>query len=237
MFLFLPGAFLTKPFLLSYPQFTQQSFIIRSVIIMSSNTFFHKLITILAGIALAALFTLPYFLFREQIQEYAALGYLGLFLSCAIANASVFVPASSTLFVVSAALVLNPWLCILFGGTGTALGEQVSYLCGRIGSKNLDLSSPRAQQVQQWMNKSAPLTVFIFAFLPLPLFDVVGIAAGVMRMAWWKYALAAVLGKVMKFALSVAAIFWFVPWFVENFPHPAGQLLQQALQMMGIALP
>ena len=204
---------------------------------MSSNTFFRKLMTLLAGVALATVFTLPYFLFREQIQEYAALGYLGLFLSCAIANASIFIPASSTLFVVSAALVLNPWLCILSGGAGTALGEQFSYLCGRIGSKAIDIANPKVQQVQQWMNKNAPLTVFVFAFLPLPLFDVVGVAAGVMRMTWWKYALAAVLGKVLKFALFVAAIFWFVPWFIENFPHPGGQLLQQSLQMMGITLP
>lgn len=204
---------------------------------MSTATFLRKGMTILAGVALAALFSLPYFLFREQLQEYAALGYLGLFLSCAAANASVFIPASSTLFVVSASLALNPWLCILAGGAGTALGEQVSYLCGRIGSKTLDLSNPRVQRVQQWMNKNAPMTVFIFAFLPLPLFDIVGVAAGIMRMTWWKYALAAVLGKVLKFALFVAVIFRFVPWYVETFPQLGGQLLQQTLQMMGIQLP
>lgn len=204
---------------------------------MSPTTLMRKCISILAGIALAVLFTLPYFLFREQLQAYAALGYIGLFFSCAIANASVFIPASSTLFVVSAAMVLNPWLCILAGGAGTALGEQVSYICGRIGSKTLDLSSSRVQRVQQWMNKNAPLTVFIFAFLPLPLFDIVGVAAGVMRMTWWKYGLAAVLGKVLKFALFIAVIFWFVPWYVENFPQLGGQLLQQVLQMMGIQLP
>ena len=204
---------------------------------MSSATLFRKGMSILAGAALAMLLSLPYFLFRDHLQEYAVWGYLGLFFSCAAANASIFIPASSTLYVMSAALVLNPWICVLAGGAGTALGEQVSYLCGRIGSKTLDLSSPRVQRVQQWMNRNAPLTVFIFAFLPLPLFDIVGIAAGIMRMTWWKYALAAILGKVLKFTLFVAVLFHFIPWYVATFPRLGGQLLLQTLQEMGIQLP
>ena len=194
-----------------------------------------RILLMLAGVALAVAFTVPYFIFREQLQQYALLGYLGLFLSCLMANASVFMPASSTAFVMAASLTLNPWLCILVGGLGTALGEQVSYICGLVGSKSLDENAPGVQRVRNWLSRRAFLTVFLFAFVPLPLFDVVGVAAGATRLTWWKFAIAAVLGKVLKFALAVAILLWVIPWFIETVPF-VGDLMQSMLDGLGIEL-
>ena len=67
----------------------------------------------------------------------AFVGYLGVAVACAISNVSILLPSSSTLIVVAAASSLNPILCVLAGGLGTALGEQSSYLCGRIGRKGV----------------------------------------------------------------------------------------------------
>ena len=192
-----------------------------------------RIATFAAGLAVATVFTAPYFLLRDQLQAYALLGYLGLFLSCMLANASVFLPASSTMFVMAASLVLNPWLSILAGGLGTAVGEQTSYICGYVGSRSLDGNDPRVTRIRSWLSKRAFLTVFLFAFVPLPLFDVAGVAAGMTRMTWWRFALAAALGKLLKFALAVAVLLRVVPWYIDTFPF-IGSLVEAALNTLGV---
>lgn len=173
-----------------------------------------KIASVAAGILLAVLLTLPYLLFRDAIQDMETMGYMSLLISCALANAAIFLPTSSTIVVLVAGTVLNPWLCVLFGGIGAALGEQVSYLCGRIGRQGFirqDIVQPRLSVVR-WMQRNAFLTVFLFALVPLPIFDLVGIAAGAMKMSWLQYACAAALGKVVRLFLVV---FLFV-FFFQN---------------------
>ena len=43
---------------------------------------------------------------------------------------------------------------------------------------------------------------FCLCILPLPIFDIVGIAAGVLRMNWIKYLFSAALGKTLKFLIG-----------------------------------
>jgi uncharacterized membrane protein YdjX (TVP38/TMEM64 family) len=40
--------------------------------------------------------------------------------------------------------------------------------------------------------------IFIFAAIPNPIFDLGGIAAGATGMRWWRFVLAAFLGKTVK---------------------------------------
>lgn len=180
---------------------------------------------ILGGILLALVFALPYLLFREEIQAMGAAGYVGVLISCAISNLSILLPTSSTIIVLSAASVLNPLLCVLMGGIGTAIGEQASYLCGRLGSSGFGNTGDGNQRVNSrvlgWISKNEFLTVFLFAFVPLPVFDVVGIASGARRMSWLKYTAAAVLGKTLKFLLAVVLVYRLLPlaadWLPEYF--------------------
>lgn len=196
----------------------------------------YRVLMILLGVVVALLFSAPWIIWREELQQYALVGYAGLFLSCMLANASVFLPASSTMFVLAASTTLDPWLCILVGGLGTAVGEQASYLCGVAGRKGLESDSPWAVRIRGWLQRNAFATVFLFAFVPLPLFDLAGVAAGVTRMNWFAFTLAAVLGKVLKFALMVGFAFWFVPWYVSAFQDQGGAILQQILSALGVNL-
>lgn len=191
---------------------------------------------IVLSLVVAMIFSAPYVLFREELRACAAVGYAGLFLSCLLANASLFLPASSTMMVVAAATTLEPWLCVLVGGLGTAVGEQASYLCGLAGSRAVQCSAAWAQRIRGWLQGHAFITVFLFALIPLPLFDFAGVAAGAMRMNWLKFTLAASLGKVLKFALVVGFTFWFVPWYVVRYPEQGGDILQQILVRMGVNL-
>ena len=161
--------------------------------------FFRKLLFALLGLALAVLFMLPYLFLRDQLKAYSGLGYLSLAVSCAISNMSVLLPSSSTVYVLLAATLLNPFACVLAGGLGTAVGEQASYLCGRVYGSGAGKSGKKAIESQSkvagWVQRNAFFTVFMFAFVPLPVFDAAGICAGAAKMHWGKYALAAFLGR------------------------------------------
>lgn len=191
---------------------------------------------ILVGFFVAAAFSIPYILFREQVRKMAIVGYVGLFLACSVSNVSILIPSSATVIVLAAATTLNPWFCILCGGLGTALGEQSSYVCGLIGVIGFDASIDRNQKMLEALRNHAFLTVFLFALVPLPVFDIAGIAAGAIRMNWGKYTLAAVFGKTLKFLIAVVGIFYIVPWMLGVFPGLRDQIFEQVLEKLGISL-
>ena len=196
---------------------------------MESNRTYKILLT-LGGIALAVILSLPYILFKQQLREAPAWGYVGILLSCMISNASILLPTSSTLIVLTASMTLNPLLCILFGGIGAGMGEQVSYVCGRIGLSWIDpeksgLSRISKNRMIAWFEKNAVLTVFLFAFLPLPCFDLAGLIAGARKMNWPLFAFAAVAGKVLKFLLAVLGVRYLLPIYIQMLPENVRSLL------------
>ncbi len=154
------------------------------------------------AVLVAVIGSLPFILFSDYIRRMSAIGYIGLFISTLLTNASVLLPASGIAFTVSAAMVLEPWICVLIGGLGTALGELVSYFCGRSGMKFAE-NSPLSLKLQHYLSKYGVITVFIFALLPLPLFDIVGIACGASKISMIKYMIACFLGKTIKLSIYV----------------------------------
>lgn len=190
-----------------------------------------KSISLLAGLALAGILAMPYLLFRQQISGRESVGYLGLVLSCAVASLSILIPTSATVIVLAAASVLNPWLCAFWGGIGVALGEQASYLCGRVGAMGFAAQSPHKTRLLSWLRKNAFLTVFFFALLPLPVFDLAGVAAGALRMPWPRFFAAALLGKILRFTLLMLILRDLLPLYAQWLPGEAGARLRQILAL------
>lgn len=200
---------------------------------ISDNKKLKKVFSIIVGFAIGILFALPYLLFKEKIQEFSTLGYIGLFLSCFVSNLSILLPTSSTIIIIAASLTLNPFICIVVGGIGTAFGEQASYVCGLIGSSGFDISTKKGKEITtKWFERNSFLTVLLFAFVPLPVFDIIGIIAGAKRMSWWKYTLAAVLGKVLKFTLVIVSLFYLLPFLLDKLPFGWGKILSDNLNQL-----
>lgn len=200
---------------------------------ISDNKKLKKFFSIIVGFAIGILFALPYLLFKEKIQEFSTLGYIGLFLSCFVSNLSILLPTSSTIIIIAASLTLNPFICIVVGGIGTAFGEQASYVCGLIGSSGFDISTKKGKEITtKWFERNSFLTVLLFAFVPLPVFDIIGIIAGAKRMSWWKYTLAAVLGKVLKFTLVIVSLFYLLPFLLDKLPFGWGKILSDNLNQL-----
>lgn len=136
------------------------------------------------------------FVFKEQIEKYAATGYLGVFLACFAATATIFLPAPGILVVIQYAQFLNPILVILLGSLGTALGELIGYILGRNGNELAKINTEK--KFFSWLTRKPILAVFLFSIIPLPVFDIVGICAGMAKVNPLKFGIACFLGKLLK---------------------------------------
>ena len=156
------------------------------------------------------------FLLREQLQNVGDVGYLGLFLLCFLANATVLLPAPSLMIAASCALILNPFLVAVVAALGSSLGELVGYAFGSAGR---DLSPRFSGLLERWSGKlrNPAVLVFVLALLPLPLFDLVGIYSGGARMRLGKFFLLCFLGKFIKM-LAYTKLYDILAWAASVAP-------------------
>jgi membrane protein YqaA with SNARE-associated domain len=139
-----------------------------------------------------------------QIQSLKGYGYLGAFVIGFLGNATVILPAPSLAFTTALGGVLNPLLVGLAAGAGEALGEITGYLAG-ISGKTIIENRTRYETVKGYMDRYGGWVFFVLAAIPNPLFDIAGIAAGVVRFPLWKFLLSAWVGKTLKAILFAGA--------------------------------
>lgn len=150
----------------------------------------------IVSILIIVAFSLMAFLMRDIVQKYAPVSYFSILLVCFIANASVLLPAPSILVVVQYSMILNPMLTALCGAVGATLGEMTGYLAGAHGGNLLALKVRK--KVLSVMPKHPYLVVFCSSLIPLPVFDIVGLIAGAMKLNQAKFFASCLLGKLIK---------------------------------------
>lgn len=153
-------------------------------------------------ILLIALLILTVFLIiqRDQIQRFSRFGYLGVFLVSLFANATIIFPLPGVVFTSAMGVVYDPLLVAVAAGCGAALGELSGYLAG-YGGQFVVARHDWYDKVVDWMSRYGNLTVLLLAFIPNPLFDLAGIAAGVLKMPILRFLLWCTLGKIAKMLL------------------------------------
>jgi membrane protein YqaA with SNARE-associated domain len=124
-------------------------------------------------------------------------GMVGLFVFSALSSATLILPVPGLLLTAAAATVANPLLVGVLAGLGQAIGELTGYLAGASGNSLAGdrLSSSR---LTTWMRRFGPITLFVLALVPNPVFDVTGVVAGALRMPVWQYLVATGSGKVIR---------------------------------------
>lgn len=137
------------------------------------------------------------FVFREQLQNIGEVGYLGLFVLCFLANATVLLPAPGLMIAASCALIMNPLLVALVAALGTTAGELIGYVFGTVTEDISPKFRLLLDKITSHIHNDV-IIVFVFAVLPLPLFDFVGIYSGGTKMNLLKFILACFLGKFIK---------------------------------------
>lgn len=165
-------------------------------------SFWRKYNKQILAIASSLIITALVLIFSGELAELAHYGYLGVFVVSALGNATVILPVPSLAVVFAGGSVLNPPIVGLVAGLGEPLGELTGYLAGYGGSAIIE-DNVRFEQIERWMVGRGFLTLFLLSAIPNPLFDLAGIAAGMLHYPVGKFLLACWLGKTTK-ALAIA---------------------------------
>ena len=143
----------------------------------------------------------------NQVEELKEYGYLGAFLISLTLNATVILPAGNVLILSALAAILPSALMVgIVGGIGAAIGETTGYLAGYSGRAIIE-KRKMYRQVEGGVKRWGSLLIFIFALLPL-MFDLAGIAAGVIRFPFWKFFLICWLGRTILYIVVALAGAW-----------------------------
>ena len=174
------------------------------------------LIAVLVMVPSLGLLLLPFFGVDLSEGRFATLGFTGVFVANLASTATVFIPvpgltaAGQTLINDQGAVqstIPNVVLVGLLGGTGMALGEVTAYAAGTVGSevaREGQLQAPRlvrplVQRIVRWidwlMARYGFLTLMILSAIPNPAFELAGITAGAVRMNFWRFMAAVLIGK------------------------------------------
>lgn len=159
------------------------------------------------AITLAALYL------STKISAFSEFGYAGVFLISLISSATIIIPVPGFAAVLALAASLDPVLLGIAAGAGSAIGELSGYLAGIAGHGAVE-RTPAFKSHKKQVSKYGPAAIFLLAFIPNPVFDLAGIAAGAIKMEWWKFLLATSAGKILRFILLAYFGIWASGYFV-----------------------
>jgi membrane protein YqaA with SNARE-associated domain len=137
--------------------------------------------------------------FKVQMRQYAYLAYLIVFAVTLISSCTILFPAPGVAFVMAAASIWNPVIVAFVAAIGGSLGELTAYYAGYLGKKIMvDEQMAAYRWAKSWMDRYGIMAVFLFAMIPVLLFDLVGIIAGMLRLPVWKFYLACLAGRIPR---------------------------------------
>lgn len=148
------------------------------------------------------------FYYCEQVQRLAHFGYGGIFILSVLTNATLILPLPGVVFTSAMGAVFNPFWVAIAAGCGAAIGETTGYLAGYSGQFVIS-KEDWYERLTNWMKKYGNLTILLLAIIPNPLFDLVGIAAGVLKLPLHRFIVWCTIGKIIKmlaFAYSGASL-------------------------------
>ena len=172
--------------------------------------------------------TIALFIFKKELMRLGNYGYLGTFFLSMFTNATIILPMPSILMIIPLGATFNPLLIGIVAGFGGAIGEMTAYVAGYSG-RTIWRDNQAYQKAVGWLKKWGMLIVFVFAVTPMPV-DVMGLAAGNLRLPAWKYFLPCALGKIIKYIFMAYLGYWGWEAFSKN------ENLQTLLLVCGIAL-
>jgi len=167
------------------------------------TNFLTNLLRVLALFAVIGI-TLYVFSIRNRVEQFAVLGYPGVFLVALLANATVLLPAPGVAVIYAMGAIFNPFGVGIAAGTGGALGEVSGYLAGFSGQAVVERTDIY-HRVRPWVEKYGGWAILVLSAIPNPFFDFAGIAAGIAKMPLRTFLVFTWIGQLIKmtaFALA-----------------------------------
>ncbi len=171
------------------------------------------LTNVLRVLALFAVIAITVFVFsiRSRVEQFAVLGYPGIFLIALLANATVLLPAPGVAVIYAMGAIFNPLGVALAAGTGGALGELSGYLAGFSGQAMIERMDVY-NRIQPWVKRYGGWAILVLSAIPNPFFDVAGIAAGIAKMPLRTFLLFTWIGQLIKMTMFALAGHYSIPW-------------------------
>jgi membrane protein DedA with SNARE-associated domain len=158
--------------------------------------------------------TIALFVLRNEILKLGNYGYLGTFVLSVATNATILLPMPSILMILPLGATFNPLYIGLAAGIGGAIGEMTAYIVGYSG-RGIWNNNPNYIKAVGWLKKWGMLVIFVFSVTPMPL-DIMGIAAGNLRLPAWKFFLPCWPGKTIKYIVLAYVGYWGWAAFIKN---------------------
>ena len=140
--------------------------------------------------------------FLRGFLDISNMGYPAIAGLSFLASAGMVIPVPGMASVCAGGLLLNPLLVALVAGATGTLGELTGYALGYSG-RGVVTRGRLYKKMESWMRGRGWLVLFLLSILPNPIFDLAGIAAGVLRFPIWGFLGIILLGTFLKF-LAVA---------------------------------
>ena len=146
-------------------------------------------------------------------------GLIAFFFFALFANATIFFPILVEPIVLAvAAFSPSLYFALLVGvvaGVASGIGEMSGYILGLLGVKTLQkMSQKKVEKIfeigERLADRGIPI-IFLGALTPFP-FDLMGIAAGIIRYSPKKFFLGALAGKLARYVLIALAGFYALTW-------------------------
>ncbi|NIM04502.1 MAG: hypothetical protein GTN65_02530, partial [Armatimonadetes bacterium] len=148
--------------------------------------------------------------------------YWGAFLISLIGNATILFPGAVLVLLSNLGILLysstglsGPMLVGLLGGIAAAIGETTGYIAGYSG-REIVARGKMYGRVERRVKRWGAIAILLFSMVPF-VFDLVGIAAGILRFPFWRFMLFCGLGRIVLYVVFVtlAALGWraILPFF------------------------
>lgn len=146
-------------------------------------------------------------------------GYPILWVISGLRASSVILPIPGGGLTIAAGAIMDPLWGIpvpiavgVTAGSAESLGEFTGYWAGLNGGKLME-GRRLYELIRRWIRKAPFPTMFVMAFMPSPVFDVAGIAAGAARVPIRIFYPAILLGKIGR-GIAMAAVGLYASDFV-----------------------
>lgn len=155
-------------------------------------------------LALIAVITALVFVFRDQIAQFAVIGYPALFIVCFVLNCGVFGLSPSGLVAVEMSFIFDPAQTAIIAGLGAGFGESTSFYAGM---KTDAFVKPKyLVRFKDFGQIKTGIIAFAASLVSGNLSDALGLACGRLRKCFAGFMIGAIGAKILKMlALVIAA--------------------------------
>ena len=140
----------------------------------------------------------------SEVTRSEIISYPTIFLLSFLGSGGMVIPVPSLAAVCTGTAIfkLSPLIVALVAATAECLGEMIGYVIGYTGGSLFQKRRIFAD-AHRWMERWGAITLFLFAVIPNPFFDVAGLAAGGLRYPVRRFLVVVWAAKIIKI-LAVA---------------------------------